>query len=114
MAKTKTVEQLAKEIYKEMLADGEEVTEAEALEMARMELGAKDIKNYVQSDVTKKPKKPKERKVDEEKGYLLGEVRKLLNSLGATDSKQKTETEINFNFNNTSYTIKLTKHRPKK
>lgn len=114
MAKTKTIEQLAKEIYKEMLADGEEVTEAEALEMARMELGAKDIKNYVQSDVTKKPKKPKERKVDEEKGYLLGEVRKLLDSLGATDSQQKTETEINFNFNNSSYTIKLTKHRPKK
>ena len=114
MAKVKNLQQLADEIYKEALSDGEPVTKEEALKMAQMEWGAKDIKNYVQSDVTKKPKKPKERKVDEEKGYLLGEVRKLLDSLGATDSQQKTETEINFNFNNTSYTIKLTKHRPKK
>lgn len=106
----KTLEQLADEIYKEALADDEPVTKEEALEMARMELGAKDIKNYVQSTVEKKKVK-KERKVDEEKGYLLGEVRKLLENLGATNTQQKTETEVKFTFNSNSYTIKLTKHR---
>ena len=60
MKKTKTIEQLAQEIYKEMFADGEEVTHEEALEMARMELGAKEIKRYEQSTVQKKPRKPRE------------------------------------------------------
>ena len=39
---------------KECKADGEEVTLAEALEMADMELGAKKIKNYTQSEVSGK------------------------------------------------------------
>lgn len=113
MRKQKTVEQLAQEIYKEMLADGEEVTQEEALEMAKMEIKAKGIKNYVQSSVEKKPRKPRERKVDEEKGQLLKNVKTLLEGMQANIINVKTETEIEFNYNNNHYSIKLTKHRTK-
>lgn len=113
MRKQKTVKELAQEIYKEMLADGEEVTLEEALEMAQMEIKAKGIKNYVQSSVEKKPRKPRERKVDEEKGWLLGNVKTLLEGMQTDIIKVKTETEIEFNYNNNHYSIKLTKHRTK-
>jgi hypothetical protein len=110
----KTLEELAKEIYNECLEDGEEVTEEEALEMAKMEMKSKDLKRY-EKDITKQKKKVvRERKVDEEKGYILTNVKTLLEEMNATIENIKTETEIKFNYNNNSYTIKLTKHRPKK
>ena len=110
----KTLEQLANEIYKECIEDGEEVTKEEALEMAKMEMKAKDFKRY-EKDVTKTKKKVvRERKVDEEKGYILTNVKTLLEEMNATIENMKTETEIKFNYNNNSYTIKLTKHRPPK
>lgn len=112
---TKTLSQLADEIYKEALADGEEVTKEEALEMAKMELGAKEIKRYEHSEqAEKKERKPRERKVDEEKGHLLGCVKNLLRGMHANIIKVKTETEIEFVYNDNHYTIKLTKHRSKK
>lgn len=110
----KTLEQLAQEIYNECLADGDEVTKEEALEMAEMEIKAKGIKNYVQSSVEKKKRKPRERKVDNEKKHLLECVQTLYEEMGASIIRMKTETEIEFYYNNNHYTIKLTKHRPKK
>lgn len=110
----KTLEQLAQEIYNECLADGDEVTKEEALEMAEMEIKAKGIKNYVQSSVEKKKRKPRERKVDNEKKHLLECVQTLYEEMGANIIRMKTETEIEFYYNNNHYTIKLTKHRPKK
>lgn len=111
----KKFEKLVLEIMKEAEADGEPVTKEEAEEMAKMELGAnKDCKHYAQS---KKPRKKAEkvRKVDEEKGRLLTDVRVLLEGLGADIIATKTETEVEFMFNENHYTIKLTKHRlPKK
>ena len=62
----------------------------------------------------KKDTKPKERKVDEEKGYILQMVSTKVNELGAQNISQKTETELSFLYNGNSYTLKLTKHRPKK
>ena len=49
-----TLEKLAEQIFKEFERDGEPVTKEESLEMARMELGAKEIKNYAQAE---KPRK---------------------------------------------------------
>ena len=110
----KTLEQLANEIYKECIEEGEEVTKEEALEMAKMEIKSKDFKRY-EKDITKQKKKVvRERKVDEEKGYILTNVKTLLEEMNATIENMKTETEIKFSYNNNSYTIKLTKHRPKK
>ena len=111
-------ELLVAEIMKEAEADGEPITEAEAIEMAKMELGAKEIKRYEQAE-TKKERKPKERKVDEEKQRILKHVKVLiegmqLNSGEACNVEMKTETELHFSLNGNDYTIKLTKHRPNK
>jgi hypothetical protein len=107
-------EKLVKEIMAEAEEDGEPVTREEAEEMAKMELGAKEnCKQYVQSE---KPKKKAERvrKVDDEKGRLLADVKTLFEGLGAEVPSMKTETEVVFLFNGNHYTIKLTKHRPPK
>jgi hypothetical protein len=106
-------EKLVKEIMAEAEEDGEPVTREEAEEMAKMELGAKaNCKQYVQSE---KPKKKTERvrKVDDEKGRLLADVKTLFEGLGAEILSMKTETEVEFLFNGNHYTIKLTKHRQK-
>ena len=110
----KSLEQLAKEIFNECKADGDPVTMEEAIEMAKMEVGAKQIKRYEQSSVEKKPRKPRERKVDEEKGHLLGYVKNLLEGIQAEIINVKTETEVEFRYNGNHYTFKLTKHRNKK
>lgn len=73
----------------------------------------KGKRRYEKSD---KPRKPstKERKVDEEKGRLLTDVKVLIEGLGATETVLKTETELSFTLNGNKYTFKLTKHRPPK
>ena len=107
-------EKLVKSIMKEAEADGEPVTREEAEEMAKMEMGAKEIKRYETSDEPKKERKPKERKVDEEKKNLLALMSGLLEGIGATEMTTKTETEISFALNGNAYSLKLTKHRPPK
>ena len=73
----------------------------------------KQKKEYAKSE---KPRnvKPKERKIDETKGRILRDCKVLVEGLGATDTTLKTETELSFVFGGESYTLKLTKHRPKK
>ena len=68
----------------------------------------------VQASAGKRKKAVKERKVDEEKGRLLGDIKVLLEGLGADIHGVKTETEVTFAFNGNQYTVKLTKHRPPK
>ena len=106
-------EKLVTEIIKDAEADGEPITREEAETIAKMEMGAKEIKRYEQSD-EKKARKPRERKVDGEKKNLLACIRGLIEGLGAVSIETKTETEISFTFNGNPYTLKLTKHRPKK
>jgi hypothetical protein len=108
------LEKLIATIMKEAEADGEPVTREEAQEMAEMELKANaNAKLYVQSEKPKK-KAEKTRKVDEEKGELLTQVKTLLEDLGAEVLNMKTETEVEFLYNSSHYTFKLTKHRPPK
>lgn len=110
----KKLEKLIATIMKECEQDGEPVTYEEAKEMAEAELKAnKECKNYAQSEKPRK-KAEKVRKVDEEKGRLLTDVKALLRGLGADVIATKTETEVEFLFNANHYTIKLTKHRPPK
>lgn len=68
----------------------------------------------VQASAGKRKKTMKERKVDAEKGRLLGDIKALLEGLGADIHSVKTETEVAFAFNGNEYTVKLTKHRPPK
>ena len=109
------LEKLISAIMKEAEADGEPVTYEEAKEMAEMEIKAnKDCKNYVQGDKPRK-KVERERKVDAEKGAILDQITHLLeDSLKAEIISTKTETEVDFTYNNNHYTVKLTKHRPPK
>ena len=107
-------EKLVATIMKEAEADGEPVTKEEAEEMARMEIKANSSRNYEKSDKPKKERKPKERKVDAEKGHLLGCIKNLLVGMHADILAVKTETEVEFIYNGNHYTAKLTKHRPKR
>lgn len=65
---------------------------------------------------THKERKPieRERKVDATKGAILAELKETLTTLGANVTEVKTETEVKFDFEGASYTLKLTKHRPPK
>lgn len=110
------IEKLALEIMSECEADGEPVTKEEAIKMAEMELNAKDNRRYEKTDKPKKEIK-KVRKIDKEKEYLLSCIKNFIVGLNfktrATNIVMKNETEISFDYNNNSYTIKLIKHRKK-
>ncbi len=71
-------------------------------------------RRYEQGTLPRK-KAEKVRKIDFDKGYLLSIISKILQDEAKIDDIwQKTETELYFSFKNTKYTVKLTKHRPKK
>lgn len=89
--------------------DQEDFIGEEAEEMTRK---AKELKRYETSD-KQRTKSKKERKIDENKKEILGIVHKALEPF-VKITEIKTETEIKFVHNDESYTLKLTKHRPKK
>lgn len=108
-------EKLVNEIMAEAEADGEAVTREEAEEMAKMELGAKEIKNYTQAQVDKPSRKPRERKVDEEKAKILEFAKKGLTlMMNSGTITVENEAKLHFNYNGTEYTLNLVKHRPPK
>ena len=78
-----------------------------------MEIKANDIKRYEKSDKPRK-KTTRERKVDETKKRILMNCKVLVEGMGVDLVSIKTETEIRFTFEGAEYTLKLTKHRPKK
>lgn len=73
---------------------------------------AKEIKRYEKGDKPR-AKAKKERKVDENKKLILDKLHKALETF-VKITNVKTETEISFVYNDEEYTLKLTKHRPKK
>ena len=103
-------EKLVNSIMKECEADGEPVTREEAEEMAKMEMKVKtNIKNYTSTEKVKKPRKPRERKVDNEKLEILKCVAAALESEGY---EVQTEKEVALHFGD--YSLRLVRHRPKK
>ena len=79
-----------------------------------MQKKAKEIRRYEKKEVAPtKEKKVKERKVDNDKLFLLSAVKDLFGGL-EINSTMKTETELSFSYNGAEYTLKLTKHRPPK
>lgn len=107
------LEKLAKEIMRDALADGEPVTEEEALEMAKMEMGEKEIKRYEKSDTPRK-KAVRERKVDDTKKVFLNAFRVYLEGAGAKVEPLKNETDLHFTYEGANFSVKLTRHRPPK
>lgn len=53
----------------------------------------------------------RERKVNETKGFILDEVREVLEKIGAEKIQTFTETEIDFAYDGNNYTLKLSQHR---
>ena len=94
------------------LADNDKMTNPEQEEIdKKAKMGAR---HYEKSANPRKNVK-KERKIDFDKGYLLSIISKILQDEAKIDDIwQKTETELYFSFKNAKYTVKLTKHRPKK
>jgi hypothetical protein len=70
----KSLNALATQIYNECLADGEPVTEEEALEMARMELNVKTAEIVDAGKEKGKARKPKTVKVSDEKKALFDSI----------------------------------------
>jgi hypothetical protein len=66
-----------------------------------------------ESGEKKKTKSTRERKIDEAKKEILDKMYKSLETF-VIITNVKTETEISFIYNDEKYTLKLTKHRPKK
>ena len=100
-------EKLIKSIMKDL-----DCSREDAEEVAEMEIKAKGIKRYEKAEETK-PRKHRERKVDENKKSLIEYLEKALAMIVPIDSV-KNESEIAFTFKNEKYTIKLIKHRPPK
>ena len=108
----KNVEALTVEIYRECEKEGEPVTMEEAREMAEMEVKASESRHYEKSvDAPKKARKPKPRKVDTDKLFLLSTIMETLNKNGIGSVTRETETALHFEFNGNCYSLKLTKHR---
>ena len=114
-------EKLILDIMKDFEKDGVPITREEAEQMAEMELKAKkNCKDYVQGEKSERKKSTRERKVDENKEYILKCVKALIEDIqiredgGECETALKTETELSFRLWGEDYTLKLTKHRKKK
>lgn len=74
---------------------------------------AKKIKRYEQT-AEKKERKPKERKVDDEKKFLLLALANGLHDVNIEEVTTENEVKLHFVYNSNSYSVTLTKHRAKK
>lgn len=98
----------AEQLYEDDQADfigeeGEEMTEK-----------AKEIRRYEQS-AEKKVRKPREKKLDEDKVKIINFLQRVMIGSDALDVVVKNEQrEITFTFNGAEYSLTLTKHRPPK
>ena len=103
------MEKLIQEIMKDL-----DCSREDAEEVAKMEVKAKGLKRYEQSD---KPRKKVERevKLDENKVKIINFLERVLTDSDALDVKIKNpQREITFIFEDEDYSVTLTKHRKKK
>ena len=111
-------EKLFKSVAKD-IDDGsdDEICSYDVIDIIKTEQKVKDNgcdRHYVQGDKPKAERKPRERKVDNEKLFLLqGLASGLENKIGL-DVTYENEVKLHFNYNGSSYSVTLTKHRPPK
>ena len=101
----------------EMLMEDEAVDKMSMKEVTSdlSEEQKKVIKKVSSTQSKPREKVKRERKVDEEKKFLIECIIRGLESTAETsDIQTKTETEINFGAFGNQYTLKLIKHRPPK
>ena len=111
-------EKLFKSVAKD-IDDGsdDEICSYDVIDVIKTEQKVKENgcdRNYVKGDKPKTERKPRERKVDNEKLFLLqGLASGLENKIGL-DVTYENEVKLHFNYNGSSYSVTLTKHRPPK
>ena len=111
-------EKLFKSVAKD-IDDGsdDEICSYDVIDIIKTEQKVKENgcdRHYVQGDKPKTERKLKERKVDKEKLFLLqGLASGLENKIGL-DVTYENEVKLHFNYNGSSYSVTLTKHRPPK
>ena len=117
------IDALAFEIMKEFNSQNEGTTLEEAREMAKMELNEKANRRYEKSDT---PRKQTERKKKEDpiKREIISTLAKNLTRIVIEGEEEdyfpspifieNPEKEISFQLMGESYSVTLTKHRPKK
>lgn len=113
----KSINTLMEEIMKECAKNGEPVSKEEAFEMAKMELGAKEVKSYVATEkVKQKAKSPRKGRTDTDKTTLIDYIYKGLFIRTDLDNLAvaNPQTEVTFTYNGSEYSVKLVKHRPPK
>lgn len=101
-------EKLIKSIMKDL-----DCTREDAEEIAEMEIKAKGIKRYEKAE-EQKPRKPRERKIDEIKKDLIDLFEVTLKLAEIEILSVKNESEISFKYKDQDFSIKLIKHRPPK
>ena len=111
-------EKLFKSVAKD-IDDGtdEEVCSYDVIDVIKTEHKIKENgcdRHYVQGDKPKTEKKPKERKVDKEKLFLLQGLASGLENKIKLNITYENEVKLHFNYNGSSYSVTLTKHRPPK
>lgn len=111
--KTQTREELILEIMAQAEKDKEPVTREEAEEMADMEIKANGFKTYEVTEKVKNKKVKVEHKVDNDKLEIFNLIIPNL-AERVENGTLKNEVEYSFTFNGSSYTLKLTRHRPLK
>lgn len=96
----------------------DEICSYDVIDVIKIEHKAKENgadRHYVQSEKPKVERKPKERKVDNEKALILDYLKKGLVLLtDSTTIVTENEVKLHFPYNESEYTVTLTKHRPKK
>ena len=112
----------AKKLFKSVAKDiddgsDDEICSYDVIDIIKTEQKVKENgcdRHYVQGDKPKTERKPRERKVDNEKLFLLqGLASGLENKIGL-DVTYENEVKLHFNYNGSSYSVTLTKHRPPK
>ena len=101
-------EALIEKIMAECAKDGEPGTREEAEEMAEMEIKSGDISNYTISEKKEKTvRKPREKKVDDEKAKIIEIIGKALTDNGYNAIITNVDREITID----NMSLVLTKHK---
>lgn len=111
-------EKLFKSVAKD-IDDGsdDEICSYDVIDIIKTEQKVKENgcdRHYVQGDKPKTERKPRERKVDNEKLFLLQALASGLENKIGLDVTYENEVKLHFNYNGSSYSVTLTKHRPPK
>lgn len=101
------LEKLAQKIFNEYKGTEEEISMEEALEMARMESGAKELKNYTQAEVEKKKKVERPKKVDEDKNAITEMIADILKEKCYDVVIENMGKLISFEYKSKPYTVDI-------